>query len=284
MEQNLVLVISSAEVLQERDLQQVQYHCVGPHVLQQPLLLHTTLLTRIFAAVDSTFLHPQLRLLNSQTELVQDLGSLAEVFKDELQRAGHQWGDLNDLQFGVHHHDILIIRQEVSSPVAQGWRALREAVRHTPTHHNLGHHFANSVDHEDSLVDGDLGGDLGPEAGVPYRHHGLLWVPVHMHVQHETAEGGSEVVGQAVVKHAAQDQIHRELTLRVADLGTRQSARCRVVASSSNREAMSFPWGTETRRALELVAEVADCRSVVLRKTCCCFLYSSPVRNFSCSA
>lgn len=39
-----------------------------------------------------------------------------------------------------------------------------------------------------------------------------------------------------------------------------------------------------SQRALELVAEVADCRSVVLRKTCCCFLYSSPVRNFSCSA
>lgn len=33
----------------------------------------------------------------------------------------------------------------------------------------------------------------------------------------------------------------------VTDLGTRQSARCRVVASSSNREAMSFPWGTETK-------------------------------------
>lgn len=37
------------------------------------------------------------------------------------------------------------------------------------------------------------------------------------------------------------------LPVWVADLGTRQSARCRVVASSSNREAMSFPWGTETR-------------------------------------
>lgn len=56
---------------------------------------------------------------------------------------------------------------------------------------------------------GDLGGDLGPEAGVAYRHHSLLWVTVHMHMQHETAEGCSEVVGQAVVKHAAQDQIHR---------------------------------------------------------------------------
>lgn len=29
------------------DLQQVQHHSVGPHVLKQPLLLHTTLLTGI---------------------------------------------------------------------------------------------------------------------------------------------------------------------------------------------------------------------------------------------
>lgn len=27
------------------DLQQVQHHSMGPHVLQQPLLLHATLLT-----------------------------------------------------------------------------------------------------------------------------------------------------------------------------------------------------------------------------------------------
>lgn len=39
-----------------------------------------------------------------------------------------------------------------------------------------------------------------------------------------------------------------------------------------------------SHRALELVAEVADCRPVVLRKTCCFFLCSSHVRNFSCSA
>lgn len=62
-----------------------------------------------------------------------------------------------------------------------------------------------------SLMDGDLGGDLCPEAGIANRHHSLLRVPVHMHVQHEAAEGRSEVVGQAVVKHAAQDQIHRKL-------------------------------------------------------------------------
>lgn len=39
-----------------------------------------------------------------------------------------------------------------------------------------------------------------------------------------------------------------------------------------------------SHRALELVAEVADCRRVVLRKTCCFFMCVSQVRNFSCSA
>lgn len=39
-----------------------------------------------------------------------------------------------------------------------------------------------------------------------------------------------------------------------------------------------------SQSALLLVAEVADCRPVVLRKTYCFFLWSSHVRNFSCSA
>lgn len=39
-----------------------------------------------------------------------------------------------------------------------------------------------------------------------------------------------------------------------------------------------------SQRALELVAEVADWRSVVRRNTCSLPLYSSHVRNFSCSA
>lgn len=56
-----------------------------------------------------------------------------------------------------------------------------------------------------------FGGDLSPEACVSNRNHGLLRVPVHVHVQHEAAEGGPEVVGQAVIKHAAQDQVHRKL-------------------------------------------------------------------------
>lgn len=66
-------------------------------------------------------------------------------------------------------------------------------------------------------MDGDLGGDLGPEAGVADGHHGLLRVAVHVHVQHEAAEGGPEVVGQAVVEHAAQDQIHGELAGDLVD-------------------------------------------------------------------
>lgn len=64
---------------------------------------------------------------------------------------------------------------------------------------------------------GDLRGDLCPEAGIAHGHHSLLWVTVHMHVQHEAAEGGSEVVGQAVVKHAAQDQIHGQLARDLVD-------------------------------------------------------------------
>ena len=39
-----------------------------------------------------------------------------------------------------------------------------------------------------------------------------------------------------------------------------------------------------SHKALELVAAVADVRPVVRRNTYCFFLYSSPVRNFSCSA
>lgn len=42
-----MLVVLAAANLLVRDLQQVQHHSVGPHVLQQPLLLHTTLLTGI---------------------------------------------------------------------------------------------------------------------------------------------------------------------------------------------------------------------------------------------
>lgn len=67
------------------------------------------------------------------------------------------------------------------------------------------------------LLDCDFGRDLGPQACVSNRHHRLLWVPVHVHVQHEAAEGGSEIVRQAVIEHAAQDQIHRKLAGDLVD-------------------------------------------------------------------
>ena len=68
-----------------------------------------------------------------------------------------------------------------------------------------------------SLVDGDLGRDLGPEAGVAHGHHGLLGVAVHVHVQHEAAEGGAQVVGQVLIRHAAQDQVHVQLARDLVD-------------------------------------------------------------------
>ena len=66
-------------------------------------------------------------------------------------------------------------------------------------------------------MDGYLGGDLCPEAGIADGHHSLLGVPVHMHVQHEAAEGCAEVVGQAVVEHAAQDELHGQLAGHLVD-------------------------------------------------------------------
>ena len=53
-----------------------------------------------------------------------------------------------------------------------------------------------------SLVDRDDGGDLGPEASVLHRGHRLLGVTVDVHVQHESAEGGAQLVGQQLVRHA----------------------------------------------------------------------------------
>lgn len=60
-------------------------------------------------------------------------------------------------------------------------------------------------------MDGDLGWDLGPEARIAHRNNSFLWVTVHMHMKHEATEGGSQVEGQTVIKHAAQDEIHRKL-------------------------------------------------------------------------
>lgn len=60
--------------------------------------------------------------------------------------------DLNDLQLRVHHHDILVVRHEVSLSIAQGGRGVGEAVWHTSTHHHLSHHFPDSVDRTQDIV------------------------------------------------------------------------------------------------------------------------------------
>lgn len=68
-----------------------------------------------------------------------------------------------------------------------------------------------------SLVNGDLGGDLRPEAGILYRRDLFLGVAVHMHVQHHAAEGGAQVVRQVLIRHAAQDQVHVQLARDLID-------------------------------------------------------------------
>lgn len=60
--------------------------------------------------------------------------------------------DLNNLQLGVHHHHVLIVRQEVPFSIAQGGRRVGEAVWHTATHNHLSHHFPNSVDGTQDIV------------------------------------------------------------------------------------------------------------------------------------
>ena len=40
-----------------------------------------------------------------------------------------------------------------------------------------------------------------PEPGVLNRFDLLLWVPVHVHVEHEAAEGGTQEVRQPVILH-----------------------------------------------------------------------------------
>lgn len=62
------------------------------------------------------------------------------------------------------------------------------------------------------------------------------------------------------------------------------SCALRYVPQSANATLKIFLLTSISQRALLLVAEVADCRPVVRRKTYCFLLWSSHVRNFSCSA
>lgn len=63
-----------------------------------------------------------------------------------------------------------------------------------------------------SLIDRNFGWDLRPKTGVFDGCDLLLRVTVHVHVQHQAAERGSEVKGQVLIGHGAQDQIHIQLT------------------------------------------------------------------------
>lgn len=67
------------------------------------------------------------------------------------------------------------------------------------------------------LVDGNLGGNLRPKTGIFDRRDLLLRVAVHMHVQHQAAEGCAQVKGEVLIRHAAQDQIHIQLTRDLVD-------------------------------------------------------------------
>lgn len=64
---------------------------------------------------------------------------------------------------------------------------------------------------EYQLFNGDGGGDLGPEASELDRRHQLLRVSVHVGMQHEATEGGTEVKGQRLIHHAQKDELHIQL-------------------------------------------------------------------------
>lgn len=71
---------------------------------------------------------------------------------DQIFSSSSYLQDLNDLQLGVHHHDVLVVREKVSYPVAQGRWRVRQTVRHASTHYHLSHHFSNAVDCAQNIV------------------------------------------------------------------------------------------------------------------------------------
>lgn len=68
-----------------------------------------------------------------------------------------------------------------------------------------------------SLINSNLRGNLRPKSGIFDRCDLLLRVTVHMHVQHQAAERRPQVKGQVLIRHAAQDQIHIQLTRDLVD-------------------------------------------------------------------
>lgn len=61
------------------------------------------------------------------------------------------------------------------------------------------------------LFNCDGGWDLCPQTCKLDRGHQLLRVSVDVSVQHESAEGGSEVKGQRLVHHTQEDELHIQL-------------------------------------------------------------------------
>ena len=73
------------------------------------------------------------------------------------------------------------------------------------------HKSIKCIPETNSLIDGDLGRNLRPETSIFDRSNLLLRVSVHMHVKHQAAERGTQIIGQVLIGHTAQDQIHIQL-------------------------------------------------------------------------
>lgn len=92
------------------------------------------------------------------------------------------------------------------------------------------------------LFNGDGAGDLGPEAGKFDRCHQLLWVSVHVCVEHEATEGGPEVKGQRLVHHAQEDELHVQL------LGDLVYGQILTVQTHSGKELQLVPESVHRER------------------------------------
>lgn len=89
-----------------------------------------------------------------------------------------------------------------------------------------------------SLINCDFRGNLRPQASVFDRRDLLLRVTVHVHVQHQTAERCPQVIGQVLVRHAVQDQIHVQLTRDLVDgqVLTIQTHPCKKIQLAPGRK------------------------------------------------
>ena len=59
---------------------------------------------------------------------------------------------------------------------------------------------------EDLLFNAEPERDFGPEPGILNWFDLFLWIPVDVHVEHETAEWGAKLVWQRVILHTSGNQ------------------------------------------------------------------------------